>query len=460
MKAPSEYETYKSNPAEHVFQQVELRETEKLKEEKKFLCKKYIEKGSLAECIINLCIISFGIGLLALPQKVNYLTLIMTPILIIIFGIINCWTFSVLSDASRQFNVNKYEDIVYTLFNPCFTYFFIIVVGIGLCGIMILFQVILYKFIGGVINELFSFGYNNMEDFARESFWGRKKIRLIVCFSIAAVILFPICLIKTFSKLRYVTTFGVFSVFAIIIIIIIQCPSFYKNNVIKKKQKLNIFDFSYGFNYNLKFIQSISTIIYSYACHAGVLPVISGLDNPIRERVQKVFISSTTINIICYTIITLCGYLSQPENTPDLILEREKISKKDYLMTVGLILFSITLITKIVSTYNVLRSLLLNLFKFDSINFPNSINFILTIITLAVTTFVAAMFQNISDCININGAFYGLFIAVIMPGIIYIKTNNYSLYHIKNILAIIFIVILSCIGGVTIFFTFKRIFGF
>ena len=102
-------------------------------------------------------------------------------------------------------------------------------------------------------------------------------------------------------------------------------------------------------------------------------------------------------------------------------------------MTVGLILFSITLITKIVSTYNVLRSLLLNLFKFDSINFPNSINFILTIITLAITTFVAAMFQNISDCININGAFYGLFIAVIMPGIIYIKTNNYSLYHIKNI---------------------------
>ena len=31
--------------------------------------KKNIEKGSINECIINLCIISVGVGLLALPQK-------------------------------------------------------------------------------------------------------------------------------------------------------------------------------------------------------------------------------------------------------------------------------------------------------------------------------------------------------------------------------------------------------
>ena len=31
--------------------------------------KKHIEKGSINECVINLCIISVGVGLLALPQK-------------------------------------------------------------------------------------------------------------------------------------------------------------------------------------------------------------------------------------------------------------------------------------------------------------------------------------------------------------------------------------------------------
>ena len=45
---------------------------------------KHIEKGSINECVINLCIISFGVGLLALPQKVQYVSLVLAPILIII----------------------------------------------------------------------------------------------------------------------------------------------------------------------------------------------------------------------------------------------------------------------------------------------------------------------------------------------------------------------------------------
>ena len=50
--------------------------------------------------------------------------------------------------------------------------------SVGLLGLMILFQVILYKFIGGVINDVFSYGYTDIEAFANESFWGEKKTRL------------------------------------------------------------------------------------------------------------------------------------------------------------------------------------------------------------------------------------------------------------------------------------------
>ena len=323
---------------------------------------------------------------------------------------------------------------------------------------MILFQVILYKFIGGVINELFSYGYSNMENFSNESFWGEKKVKLCVCYGLSLFILFPLCLLKTISKMRYASTFGVFSVFLIIIIVLIQFPSFYYHNVVKEKQEINIFDFSYGFDYDLKFIQSISTIIYAYECHAGIFPAISSLKNPNRFRIQKVFKGAATVNAISYIIITISGYLSQPENTPDLILEREKISKNDYLMTLGLSLFSITLITKVSAIYNCLRALILNLMKYDPNNYPNGINLLLTIIILSFTTFVAAMFQNISDYISINGSFYGLFISVIMPGIIYIKSNSYPISHIKNILAIVFIIIFCSIGVITFYFTLKKIF--
>ena len=431
-----------------------------MKEKEENFCQKYIEKGSVTECVINLCIISFGIGLLALPQKVNYVTLIMTPILIVICGIINYWTFTVLGDASRKLKIYKYEDIVSALFNPCLYYFFIFVMGLGLFGVIVLFQVILYKFLGGIINELFSYGFNNMEVFATESFWGETKMRLLICYSIALFVLFPLCLIKTISKMRYASTFGVFSVFLIVIIVVIQCPSFYYHNIVEGKQEINLLDFEKGFGPDLKFIQSISTIIYAYECHAGIFPVISSLTNPTKSRMQKVFKNATSANVIAYIIITLAGYLSQPENTPDLILEREKISKNDYLMTIGLCLFSITLSTKISASYNCLRALILNIMKYDPTNYPNGINFILTVIILSSTTFVAAMFQNIADYISLNGSFYGLFIAVIMPGIIYIKSNSHPIYHIKNILAIIFILTLCSIGALTIYFTLKRIFDF
>jgi len=68
-----------------------------------------IEQGSLIECIFNLSIFSLGVGLLALPQKVGYMSLFMTPMIIISGAVINYWTLIVLSDASRKFKLTKYD---------------------------------------------------------------------------------------------------------------------------------------------------------------------------------------------------------------------------------------------------------------------------------------------------------------------------------------------------------------
>ena len=89
-----------SPPRDNSFRQVQIEETmspppvQKEFSFKDFI-EKHIEKGSINECVINLCIISFGVGLLALPQKVQYVTLLFTPILIIVFAMVNYWTFTV-----------------------------------------------------------------------------------------------------------------------------------------------------------------------------------------------------------------------------------------------------------------------------------------------------------------------------------------------------------------------------
>ena len=418
-----------------------------------------IEQGSLIECIFNLSIFSLGVGLLALPQKVGYLSLFMTPALIITGGLVNYWTLTILGDASRKYRLTKYEDAVTLLFNQNLSYFFSFVMCINQLGILIAFQIIVYKFLGAVVNQFFSYGYDNMENFATKSFWGKKKIKIIVCYLISYLVLFPLCLIKTISKMRYSSTVGVSALFLMIFIILIQFPSFYYHNIHQRKPNINFTSLKYGFDKNLEFFQSISTIIFAFECHVGLFPVLSSLQKPTRVRVQKVLRNAILIDVISCIIISLSGYLSQPFKTPELILERHTIFKHDFLMVTGLLLFICTLVTKIGANYNGFRSTILNVFKYDINNYPNGINFVITFITLFVTTFIAAYFKkNIIHYISLSGTFCSVIVVILMPGMIYIKGNDYPIYHCKNVLTFILMLIVSSIGLCTIFCTLQKLY--
>jgi amino acid permease len=257
--------------------------------------------------------------------------------------------------------------------------------------------------------------------------------------------------------MRYASTFGILSLFLLIFIVLVECPFFYNHNVTKGKQHINFYDLRPGFGKDLHFFQSISTIIYAFACHVGVFPVLNSLKNPTRKRVQKVFGRATMLDIICYLIIGFSGYLSQPEHTPDLIVERDKIFKNDFFMTLGQMLFIFTLVAKICANYNGLRTTLLILFNYDPIEYPHKVNLVMTVSSLGITTFIAAIFQNISDYISLIGSFCSVFVAVVMPGMIYIRDNDQSISSIKNILAIIFVIVLSLFGLLTSFCTIRGI---
>ena len=413
--------------------------------------------GSMRGCIFNLCILSLGTGSLALPQKIGYMSLLVSPIVIFISGAINYWTLTILGDVARKHKIRKYEEVVSKLFNEKLSHFLGIVMVLNQSGMIILYQVIMYKLLGGVINEFFSLGYANVEEFVAQSFWSQKKIKFLVCYLITITILFPLCRLKTISKMRYASTFGIISLFLLIFIVLIECPFFYKHNVTEGNQKINLMNIRPGFGKDLQFLQSISTIIYAFACHVGVFPVLNSLHNPTRKRVQKVFRRATMLDIVCYLIIGISGYLSQPEHTPDLIVERDKIFKNDLLMTIGQMLFIFTLIAKICANYNGLRTTLLIQMDYDPIEYPNNVNFIMTVISLSITTFIAAIFQKISDYISLIGSFCSVFIAIVMPGMIYIKDNGKKLTNLKNILAILFVIILALFGLLTSFCTIRGI---
>ena len=413
--------------------------------------------GSMRGCIFNLCILSLGTGSLALPQKIGYMSMLASPIVILVSGAINYWTLTILGDVGRKYKLRKYEDVVSKLFSKNLSTFLSIVMILNQSGMIILYQVIMYKLLGGVINEFFSLGYSNVEDFVAESFWSEKKIKFFVCYFITIFVLFPLCRLKTISRMRYASTFGILSLFLLIFIVLVECPFFYNHNVVKGGQKVNFMDLNPGFQKDMQFLQSISTIIYAFSCHVGVFPVLNSLRNPTRKRIQKVFRRATILDIVCYLIIGFSGYLSQPQHTPDLILERDKIFSNDFFMTLGQMLFIFTLVAKICANYNGLRTTILIMMKYDPIEYPNNVNFIITVISLGITTFIAAIFQKISSYISLIGSFCSVFVAVVMPGMIYIKDNNNSISSVKNIFAMLFVLVLAFFGLFTCFCTIRGI---
>ena len=415
--------------------------------------------GSLTSSIFNLCILSLGTGSLALPQKIGYMSLFFSPIIIILSGLVNYWSLTVLSNASKKYNIRPYEGTPSKLFGKSLSILLGIVMCINQSGMIILYQVIMYKLIGGVINEIFGLGYIGVEEFAEKSFWSSFSYKFIICYLIAAIILSPLCLLKNISKMRYASMFGIFSLFFLIFIVVIECPFYIKYNFFDNKTKINFIDVISGFKGDMKILQAISTLFYAFSCHVGVFPVLNTLKNPIPQRIKLLFKKSILLDISCYLMIGISGYLTQPINTPDLIIERRKIFNNDFLMIIGQICFIFTLIAKICANYNALRSCLINLFGLNKSQnqISNTTNFIMTEIFLIISTFIAIVFQSISSYISLIGGFCSVIISVLIPGLIYIKGLNKSEINKKNIIAGFIVIILTLMGFTNGFLTIKKV---
>ena len=80
--------------------------------------------GSLRGSIFNLCILSLGTGLLAIPQKIGYMSIVLSPIIIILSGFANYWSLNILVNMSLKFKLNNYESIVKKLLGRQLSFFF------------------------------------------------------------------------------------------------------------------------------------------------------------------------------------------------------------------------------------------------------------------------------------------------------------------------------------------------
>ena len=220
---------------------------------------------------------------------------------------------------------------------------------------------------------------------------------------------------------------------------------------------MNIYDITKGFDQNLNFLRPFATLFFAYSCQSGIFPVFANVKNFTINKVKIISKYAIGICIIIYLLLSILGYMTQPINPPSLIIERKSIFKTDIIMVIGRIDFIITIITKIPPIYNSMRITLVSMIGKDPDNFSNLLNVSLTIPLLLLSCLIGALYQHVTDYIDLIGSLTSIFIMFLIPGLLYLKSNDYPKTHWKNITTIILISLFSVICLISAIFTIKDI---
>ena len=414
------------------------------------------KEGTMVNAVFNISIISLGTGILAIPVKVQYMTLVFTPIYVILAGIANLVSLLMISSVVNKTGLVDFYQATLEILGKIYARILNIVIIIYSYGLVILFQIIIYKLLGGVVNDIGKYDYESLNDFVEKSFWKKYSYKFLVCYGINLVLILPFCLRKNMGQMKAPTYIGVVSLAFVVLIIICQSPYFikhYYNEIYKEDDKdthLNVYDLSKGCNKELNIIRPFVTLFFAYASQIAVFPIINTVKDRTKKKINKVFYLSSIIDGSIYIVIGILGYLTQPIDTPDLIIERKSIFDHDYFMIIARILLILTVLGKIAPIYNSARVTIISSCGYDIDNYSTFLNCVITIPLILVSTLIGIVYPHIGDYIDFLGSFCSIALCFAIPGMMYIKTNDYPKYHWINVLAVIYIVVFSilcCIAG-------------
>ena len=294
--------------------------------------------------------------------------------------------------------------------------------------------------------------YTSSKQFLMESFWNDMLYRILIMQGIAWIFIFPLNIQKNLNKLRFSSMLGLLNIILITIVIIVQLPMYldYNSSVVPADNDYNFFDIYSSFK-DFSFFKGFSIILFSYSTHYGSYPIHNAISNRTKLRTNIYLIASLLIISGLFTIIGTCGYLTQPTNTPLIIVDRKELNYDDIAMTICRLLFSIVLCCKIPLFYNFIRSNII-LALFNSHNISVKSNIIITVLFTFFSALIGGLYNKLDNIVSLLGSFGGINIAFLAPLLLYIKTKK-TLLSFKSVIIISILVLLMILGIFTLILT-------
>lgn len=283
-----------------------------------------IEAGALRGAIFTLISTAIGAGCLTLPLVLYRQGIILGLLLLVsacycsYVGIMN------ITAAAENYRVYEYSELVNKVLGKWWKILFDNVIIIYVFGTLIGYQVMIGSFVPSIFGSL-----NINFDPSIE--------RIAIMIGANLLIMTPLGLLRKLTSLRFMSILSGFTLMFIALLIICEFPFYEEHN---NYDDVSIFDF------NLGILASFNICLYSVTCHTNVAQVYDELQRRNMRRMNKVAKRALFAVLFPYICLSIFGYLSTLDNTPNMIIMRRspKHISNDWLMVMARILMSITLI--------------------------------------------------------------------------------------------------------------------
>ena len=410
-----------------------------------------MKEGSLRGSIFTMSSFALGSGCFSFAIKMTQFGCVWFTLAIIIGGLATYWSISGMYEASKDTGCKEFSSAVHVILGKYYALILDIILTIYSLGITITYLVIIYTLIGRTYYDLSSINetYTDFSAF-EDDIWNKLSYRIPIILGIACVLI-PLCMAKNITAMRFFSLFGTIALFYTILVVIIECPFYWKNYLTNEYKKdddsthANYFDITKAFNSNLDFFTGMATVFFSFACSQGVFPVFKTLKHSNTRRMKKVFRRSIMLDLIIYIPIAIAGFMTTPIKTVDLVIYRDSIFDNDIFMTIAKICLSIDLFFAIPPNFHSFRCSFFQL-VFHKEDVSKIISIILAIITLPICGIIGASYKEILTYISLLGGFFCTTFNFLIPGLMIIKKSDSPLSSCKNIINIVIITVL-CIFG-------------
>ena len=403
----------------------------------------------------NACL---GTTIFTFALKAKTFGLVWFLLAVVLVGIINYWTIMAGAKASSKYNEDDYSELTEKILGKKARFILNCILVVYSYACMMCFLALLFPLFGRFIqNIVYNKRYETYDDFLDDK-WGKLYIK--VPFYIGASLAISLmCLIDDINKLSFSSYIGVGAMIYTLLVITVQCHSYYqyykKHFYLKNVESThpNWTNLGDAFKKDLDFFKGMANLFCAYACHPNIFPVYAGFKEDKGDRKEGLrkmslgTIFATVLTTVLHILSVVCSFLTDPLTPEDLIIYRKsKDGGKDIFMAIAKLAVFVSLIFTLPSYYFTLRLCVSNSFMHGKIT--TKFNTIFTFCSVFGCAVIAIIYDKILNYLSYIGGFISVFICYLIPVLLYIKSHGKPMTYWKNLIQLIFALIL-CVIGVT-----------